>query len=132
MTTHTPPAMRRYFWRLGGFMLAYMGTLVGALTLARAQPGLPVGALAGLAVATALPICGMFWAIFRLLVETDDEYQRLLFAKQTLWATALTLVIVTLWQFLAVFGVVDQGPQWMAAIWFAMLGIGGAIVRWRA
>jgi hypothetical protein len=81
---------------------------------------------------SAFPIIGVFWTIFRLLVEADDEYQRLLFAKQALLATALTLSMVTVWQFLQVFDVVETGPQWMAVIWFAMLGVAGPIVRWRA
>lgn len=127
-----PPYMQRYMFRIAGAMSAYIGALIGSLSLARngAEHG-PV-LLTGLALVSALPIIAVFWAIFRLLVECDDEYQRLLFAKQTLWATALTLTIVTVWQFLNVFGVVASGPQWVGAIWLAMLGFGGVLARWRA
>jgi hypothetical protein len=131
MVTATPPYMRRYFIRLGLFMVAYILMLTAGLTVARsADLGAPTLTL--LALLSALPIIGVFWAIFRLLVEIDDEYQRLLFAKQTLIATAITLAAVTVWQFLEVYEVVATGPEWMGAIWFAMLGVAGPIARWRA
>jgi hypothetical protein len=125
-----PFYMKRYMIRLGGFMAAYAAILVCGLTLART--GVPQWLAICLAVLTAAPICGVFWAIFRLLAECDDEYQRLLFVKQTLLATAFTLAITTVWQFLAVYDVLAQGPQWIGAIWFAMIGIAAPIARWRA
>jgi hypothetical protein len=126
------PYMRRYTIRILLFMASYVLILTASLAFVR--NGAPHGqaTLIGLALITAFPIIGVFWAIFRLLVETDDEYQRLLFAKQTLLATALTLVIVTVWQFLEVYGVVTAGPQWMGVIWFAMLGLAAPITRWKA
>lgn len=125
------PYMRRYTVRILLFMASYAVILTSSLTFARGGEH-SQGTLIGLALITAFPIIGVFWAIFRLLVETDDEYQRLLFAKQTLLATAITLVIVTVWQFLQVYDVVTAGPQWMGAIWFAMLGVAGPIARWKA
>lgn len=126
------PYMRRYTIRIMLFMAAYVLILTGSLTFANNGAEHGKATLIGLALITAFPIIGMFWAIFRLLVETDDEYQRLLFAKQTLLATAFTLVIVTVWQFLEVYGVVTAGPQWMGVIWFAMLGLAAPITRWKA
>jgi uncharacterized YccA/Bax inhibitor family protein len=127
-----PDYMKRYVARVLLFMGAYVAVLTGSLIFANNGGDHAKATLVGLALVSALPIIGVFWAIFRLLVETDDEYQRLLFAKQTLWGTALTLAITTVWQFLEVFNVVASGPQWVGAIWFAMFGVGGAIVRWRA
>lgn len=127
-----PAYMKRYMFRLTGFMLAYVGVLIGGLSLARGNQHLPTSAAIALALLTALPICGVFWAIYRLLVETDDEYQRLLLTKQTLLATALMLVVVTIWQFLEVYDVLATGPQWVGAIWFAMLGLAAPVTRWRA
>lgn len=126
-----PPYMRRYTARVLLFMGSYISILTSSLMFARGG-GHAQATLVGLALITAFPIIGVFWAIFRLLVETDDEYQRLLFAKQTLLATAFTLTLVTVWQFLQVYDVVETGPQWMAVIWFAMLGLAGPIVRFRA
>jgi hypothetical protein len=126
------PYMRRYTIRVLLFMASYMVILTSSLAFVRGGLAHSQATLVGLALISALPIIGVFWAIFRLLVEVDDEYQRLLFAKQTLLATAITLVIVTVWQFLAVYAVVESGPQWMGAIWFAMLGVAAPIVRWKA
>ena len=122
--------MRRYTVRVLLFMASYMLILTSGLTFARGGTKHSQATLIGLALISALPIIGVFWAIFRLLVEIDDEYQRLLFAKQTLLATAFTLV--TVWQFLAVYDVVASGPEWMGAIWFAMLGVAGPFARWKA
>jgi hypothetical protein len=127
-----PPYMRRYTIRVLLFMASYVMILTSSLTFARGSAEHSQATLIGLALISAFPIIGVFWAIFRLLVEIDDEYQRLLFAKQTLLATAITLVIVTVWQFLAVYEVVATGPEWMGAIWFAMLGVAGPIARWKA
>lgn len=126
------PYMRRYTIRILLFVSSYVIILTSSLAFARGGLEHSQATLIGLALITAFPIIGMFWAIFRLLVETDDEYQRLLFAKQTLLATAATLVIVTVWQFLQVYDVVATGPQWMGVIWFAMLGFAAPIVRWKA
>jgi hypothetical protein len=127
-----PTYMRRYTIRVLLFMVSYVVILTSSLTFARGGAQHSQATLIGLALISAFPIIGVFWAIFRLLVEIDDEYQRLLFAKQTLLATAITLVIVTVWQFLAVYEVVATGPEWMGAIWFAMLGVAGPIARWKA
>lgn len=127
-----PSYMRRYTVRVLLFMGAYMAVLTGSLMFARSGTDHSQATLIGLALISALPIIGVFWAIFRLMIEIDDEYQRLLLVKQTLLATAMTLAIVTVWQFLQVFDVVETGPQWMGAIWFALLGIAAPIVRWRA
>ncbi len=134
MTTHkTMPAyMRRYTARLLLFMGAYVAALTGSLIFAKNGGDHAQGTLIALALISAFPIIGVFWAIFRLLVEADDEYQRLLLVKQTLLATALTLAIVTVWQFLQVFDVLETGPQWVGAIWFAMWGLAAPAVRWRA
>ncbi len=126
------PYMRRYTIRIVLFVSSYVIILTSSLAFARGGSEHSQATLIGLALITAFPIIGMFWAIFRLLVETDDEYQRLLFAKQNLLATAATLAIVTVWQFLQVYDVVTTGPQWMGVIWFAMLGIAAPIVRWKA
>jgi hypothetical protein len=126
------PYMRRYTIRIVLFVSSYVIILTSSLAFARGGSEHSQATLIGLALITAFPIIGMFWAIFRLLVETDDEYQRLLFAKQNLLATAATLAIITVWQFLQVYDVVTTGPQWMGVIWFAMLGIAAPIVRWKA
>lgn len=126
----SPPYMKRYYFRLAVCLTGYAATLVGGLLVARA--GAPVSVRIFLALLTASMVCGLFWAIFRLLAECDDEYQRLLLVRQTLLATAATLAITTCWQFLAVYDVLAEGPQWIGVIWLAMFGLAAPIVRWRA
>ena len=125
-----PVYMRRYMFRLSGFMLAYVAILLTGKTLANS--GVPQWAGIALALITAAPICGVFWTIFRLLSECDDEYQQMLLVRQTLLAIAFTMVVVTVWQFLEVYDVLSDGPQWIGALWFAMWGIASAITRLRA
>lgn len=127
-----PVYMKRYSIRLAIFMSLYIAILVGGMSWMNSgnPPGEPVAAL--LAILTALPILGIFWTIFRLLIEMDDEYQRLLMTKQIVVGTAMTLAIATIWQFLNAYDVLAQGPQWVGAIWLAMFGIAGGLVRWRA
>jgi hypothetical protein len=125
-----PTYMKRYFVRLGGFMMAYVVVLITGKMLANS--GVPQWAGIALALLTAAPICGVFWTIFRLLAECDDEYQQMLLVRQTLLATAFTMSIVTVWQFLEVYDVTTSGPQWIGALWFAMWGIAAAVTRLRA
>lgn len=128
-----PAYMRRYTFRIIGFGLIYAVALVATI-LVMQQPWAPSGAAAyGLAVLPALPVLGMIWAIGRLVVETEDEYQRFLFVKQILIATALTLAIATVWGFLEDFGMAPHAPAyWATVLWFAMIGVGGCIARRKA
>ncbi len=126
-----PAYMRRYLRRFTLCMVSYIVILYAGLTLARGM-AVPAPLAIMLAIFTAAPICGLFWAIFRLLAECDDEYQRLLLVKQVLLATAATMMIATIWQFLVVYDVLHEGPQWIGVIWFAMFGVAAPIVRLRA
>jgi hypothetical protein len=130
--SNIPVSMRRYFWRLALFLSLYMAALIGGLTIRNGYAALPPSYGIALALLTALPIVGIFWTIFRLLTETEDEYQRLLLVKQVLLATALTLGITTFWQFLVVYDVTADGPQWIGVIWLALFGFAAPLVRLRA
>ncbi len=127
-----PPSMKRVFWRLGIFMTAYMVILIWGLSL-KHSGNPPEGFwIYALAIMTALPMCGVFWTVFRLLVEMEDEYQRFLVAKQIMLATAITLCAATIWQFLSVYDLTTEGPQWFGVIWLVTFGIAGGLVRYRA
>jgi len=126
MARYRSPAMRNYLRRLAGFMLAYIGLIFAVGYLFRIAP--PTGALAwGVAVLPALPILGVFWTIYRLLAEETDEYIRQLLVRQSLFATAFCLSIMTVWEFLQNYEVVPLGNGGFGAtfFWFVGLGLGG-------
>ncbi len=124
MKRRVPPATRRYVIRLAVLMTLYMIALFTAV--GQFKHGHPTGALAwALAIAPGLPVAGVFWAVLRLIVETTDEYLRLLLVRQTLIATGLTMSIATVWGFLENFGMVAhiEAFYW-AMLWFLGLGVG--------
>jgi hypothetical protein len=63
------PYMRRYTIRILLFMASYVVILPSSLAFARGGADHSQATLIGLALVTALPIIGVFWAIFRLLVK---------------------------------------------------------------
>jgi hypothetical protein len=127
----TPP-MRRYSIRLALLLVVYGLLLVFAnWAFPAVRDNRPLAY--GLAILPALPIVGVFVVIGRLIVETDDEYQRMLFVKQTLIATGLTLSIAAVWQWLVNFDLATFPEGYgIAVLWFAMFGVGGIVARWRA
>jgi hypothetical protein len=127
MSRYRSPAMQRYLRRLAGFMVVYVGLLFAVSSIFRLAP--PTGVLAWVvAVLPALPILGVFWTIARLLAEETDEYMRQLLVRQSLFATAFCLSIMTVWEFLQNYEVVPAGNGGFGAafFWFVGLGIGGA------
>jgi hypothetical protein len=77
------------------------------------------------AMLPALPIIGIFGAIGRYLVEEQDEYVRMLMVRQTLWASAFTLSIATVWGFLDNFRLVGHvDGYWIVVVWYFGLGLG--------
>ena len=119
------PAWKRYNWRVVWLSLLYAIFLVGAVYGFKHH--LVPGQLKYfVAILPALPIIGVFGAIGRYLVEEQDEYVRMLMVRQTLWASAFTLSIATIWGFLDNFGLVGHvDGYWIAVLWFFGLGLGG-------
>ena len=117
------PAARRYVLRLIVLMGLYLVLLTGAVRLFRHNP--PEGMLAyAVAVAPALPVIGVFWAVMRLIVEETDEFIRLLHVRQCMVATGFCLTVVTVWQFLQNFDLVPPGNGGFGALFFWFLGLG--------
>jgi hypothetical protein len=118
-------AWMRYNWRVVGLSVLYSVFFIAAVY------GFKHNLIPGplryfVAILPALPIIGIFGAIGRYLVEEQDEYVRMLMVRQTLWASALTLSVATVWGFLDNFGLVgDVDGYWVAIIWFIGLGLGG-------
>lgn len=107
-------------------MVVYVALIFAVGTVFRMAP--PTGALAWVvAVLPALPILGVFWTIFRLLAEETDEYIRYMLVRQSLFATAFCLSVMTVWEFLQNYEVVPPGNGGFGAafFWFVGLGVGG-------
>ena len=121
------PAQKRYVIRVAISMVAYMVTLVLAISLVR--DGGMTGPLAWiLAALPGIAVTGVFWAIGRLLIEETDEYQRMLLVRQSLVASAFALSIATVWGFLEnarLVGHVDA--FYIAILWFIGLGVGSVV-----
>jgi hypothetical protein len=125
---HMSLAMRRYMKRLMAFMLIYTFVIFLAGYVFRHHPPHGVAAVA-LAILPALPIVGVVWTVFRLLVEESDEYMRMLFIRQVLFATGFCLTVMTVWEFLQNYDVVSNDTHGFGAtfVWFTGLGIGAVI-----
>jgi hypothetical protein len=132
MTTYMSPSIRRYLKRLAGFVLVYFVLIFLAGYLFRHNPPHGLAAI-GLAILPALPVIGVVWTVFRLLVEETDEYMRMLFVRQALFATGFCLSVMTVWEFLQNYDVVSNDTHGFGTtfVWFIGLGI-GAIINTRA
>jgi hypothetical protein len=118
------PAQRRYVIRIFITTAAYIATLSLAIYfLGHNKVAGPVAYF--LALLPGLSVVGMFWAVGRLLIEEEDEYQRMLLVRQSLIATGLTLSLITIWGFLENFNLAPHiDGFYVAIIWFAGLGVG--------
>jgi hypothetical protein len=123
------PAYRRYVMRIAIFTAAYLVTLTVAVRfVGHGHVGGPLAYV--LALLPGLSVAGFFWAIGRLLVEQDDEYQKMLLVRQSLIATGFTLTLVTIWGFLENFKLVSHVDAfYVAVLWFLGLGVGSLVNR---
>ncbi len=112
-------------------MVAYLISL--ALAVHFLDSGTPVKAWGYLlAMAPGVSVAGVFWAFGRLLIEEQDEYQRMLLVRQSLAATGFTLSIITVWGFLDNFGMVPHvSAFYVAILWFIGLAL-GSLFNWLA
>ena len=130
MSRISSPAGRRYVTRLAALMAAYLVLLFVAVRLFRSHS--IDGVLAyPVAIAPALPVIGMFWAVMRLLVEETDEYVRMLYVRQALVATGFCLTVMTVWEFLGIFDLASPpgGGFGAAMVWLIGLGVGALYNR---
>ena len=129
MIRSMPAPMKRYLQRLAASMTLYMLTLSAAVYyVGRHIVTGPAAYL--LAILPGICVCGIFWAVGRLIIEQDDEYQRMLLVRQTLVATAFALSLATIWGFLESVGLVRHVDAYFIAIlWFAGLGVGALVNR---
>lgn len=120
-------AIRRYNRAVVILSIGYVALLFAAqISVGRFGLSGPIGYL--VAILPAVPIIGIFGAIGRYLVEEEDEYLRLLTARQTFVASGFALSIATAWGFLESFDLAGHfDAYWIAVIWFVGLGVGALV-----
>jgi hypothetical protein len=128
MIVHTS-AKKRYSRRVIALSLIYSALLIGAVYLFKHHMvSGPMAWIVG--VLPALLIVAIFAAIGACIVEETDEYLRMLLIRQTLYASAITLSITTVWGFLESFGLVGHiAAYYTSVLWFIGHGAGRVINR---
>ena len=122
-------AWKRYNWRVVWLSLIYAAFLIAAVYGFK-HAMIPAAFKYLVAVLPALPIIAIFGAMGRYLIEEQDEYVRMLMVRQTLWASAITLSLATIWGFLESFELVSHiDAYYVSVVWFGGLGLGACINR---
>ena len=123
-TTKASPPARRYLGRLAATMGLYLGSLFLAEYVI--EDLLITGPIAAICAAIpGLAFAGVFWIFAALIVEEKDEFFRLLYVRQGLIATGVTLTIAAVWGFLERYFIVEHVEAfWWPTIWCFGLGIG--------
>ena len=125
------PALKRYNTRLRTLLAIYVVALLAVVWTFKHLP--PQGALRyGLAIAPAVPLVGMIWAMGRYIAEETDEFKRLVTIQSLLWATGLTLSFATIWGFVEDFTGYGRMPLWwMFLIFLFLMGLARPFVSRR-
>ena len=124
--------MRTQAWKNYNIRVVWLTALYSVLLIA-AVYGFKHQLFGGLAayvaaVLPALPIIGIFAAMGRYLVEEQDEYIRALMVRQSLWASAFTLSVATIWGFLESFELAGHVDSYMiVVVWFFGQGVGAIV-----
>ena len=112
------PHAKRYTLRLVGFMTVY-AVLIGIDGVWFRSGSPPQGAVKyAAAVAPALPVIGVIWAMGAFMVELPDEYQRLRLATSLLLEKWLTMAIFTAWGFLQNYAATPTFPLYFVFVLF--------------
>lgn len=122
-------AQQRYIKRVAISSSLYLATFA-LMTFLDDGAQVPIAARYLIAFLPGVAICGIFWAIGRLIVEEQDEFMRMLVVRQSLIATAIALSAASIWGFLERADlVIHVDAYWFAIIWFAGLGLGAIANR---
>jgi hypothetical protein len=118
------PARRRSLIRLGIVMVIYVASLVAAKHLVVGK--VVSGPLAyALAVIPGLAVAGMFYNTGRMIIETEDEFMRMLAVRQQMVAAGFALSVAAVWGFLEQFGLVSHvEAYWVVVLWAVGVFIG--------
>lgn len=117
------PAGRRYMARFIPSIVGYVAAISAAVYLID-RDMVSGWQLYAAAVAPALFILGVIWAMGMYLVEETDEYIRMRLIRAMMVATGVTLAIASVWGFLEAFADVEHVPAYYGfVIWCASMGL---------
>lgn len=118
------PASRRYLVRIAATMLFYLGTLALAEFMIE-QCGVTGFAAGFFASLPGLGFAGVFWIFGALIIEETDEFYRMLYVRQGLIATGITMTAAAVWGFLENYFIIEHIPAfWWPTLWCFGIGIG--------
>lgn len=118
------PETRRYLIRIVLAMALYLGSLAACEVFIedRGLSGIPAYALAAL---PGVAFAAVPWIFTRLIVEERDEFFRMLYVRQLLVASGLTLTAAAIWGFMETYLPVPHiRAFWWPTLWCFGLGIG--------
>ena len=116
-------AGRRYMARFVPSMIGYVVAIMAAVWLI--DRDMVAGwTLYAVAIAPAVFILGVIWAMGMYLVEETDEYIRMRLVRAMMVATGITLAIASVWGFLEQFADVAHVPAYYGfVIWCGSMGL---------
>lgn len=113
------PAAKRNLVRTGIVVAVY---LVGLVLAQHVIVGQGLGGPLAYAVALipGLATVGMFWSTGKMIVETDDEFMRMLAVRQQLIAVGFAMSVACVWGTLEVFKLVPHVPAFYIMVLWAI------------
>jgi hypothetical protein len=113
------PAAKRNLQRTAVVMAVYAIGLFAASYLIRRQ-GVSGPLAYGVALIPGLATVGLFWSTGKMIVETEDEFMRMLAVRQQLIAVGFAMSIACVWGFLEMFDLVPHVEAFYVMILWAV------------
>jgi hypothetical protein len=111
------PATRSYLIRVAAAMAIYLVSLFMAEYLIE-RVGVSGPLAVALALIPGLAVAGLFYAIGMFIVETKDEFMRMLLVRQQLIAAGFALSVACVWGFLEQYALVEHVEAfWIVVVW---------------
>jgi hypothetical protein len=117
------PAARRNLIRTAIVTAIYVGGLFAARYLI-ADVGVARPLALGVALVPGLAIVGFFYSTGKMIIETDDEFMRMLVVRQQLIAAGFAMSVASVWGVLEMFDLVPH----VEAFYVMILWVVGALV----
>lgn len=131
MVNSSSPAARRYHKRFMPVMGAYVALVLGVSWAFNTKDLTGVAAWA-LAVAPAVPLLGVIWAMGQYLREETDEFQRSVLIESILWGLGLTMAGLSIWGFLEIYVEAPKLPTFLAfPLFCGAMGLSQPFIRRR-